>query len=394
MRLFENEGVADDVFAIIFTLGLVCLVPDSPCRGAAERGEVATTTRGDGSFRFDEAAVRQARGDSNGVILSAGSAAAGRVRVKVNPTVGGDLGDLPLWAPNVRARTDGLATTVKVDAPPGADGRTQVHLAFLGPRDQAMLRATLTGSEVVGTVDRRAYEDGPGTIVLGAGFSRRRANQNARVDWTAPSVRVGPGAGVPLSRGKPCTIVVGRGVVPAGCPLTDGDLEKTAVEEMRTAVVDLGTAQPLGRIAVRGHAETAEISTDGQTYVPVGEVEEEFGDRAIWPGSHFDADGAVGRFVRVTASGRQAAEVSVWPREVRPAPPAAAPLPASEVAEPGAAATLPAPPQAAPLARREALGLVDKAALLLVGLVATSLLLVVTALTAVVAVRRRRTGWR
>lgn len=107
VRLDENRGIASDIFgavALVFTLGLSCVGGADPCRSS---GGVAGTSQTDGTFRFDATTVERARGRSNGVILSAGSEAAGGLRVKLNPTAGGDLGDLSLWAPRLQARIDG-----------------------------------------------------------------------------------------------------------------------------------------------------------------------------------------------------------------------------------------------------------------------------------------------
>ena len=246
VRLDENRGIASDIFgafAAAFTLGLSCAAGADPCRSS---GEAATSSGADGTFRFDGAAVEEARGGSNGVVLSAGSEAAGGIRVALNPVAGGDLGDLALWSPAVRARTDGFDVTFKGVAPPGADRRTLVHAAVLDAQRRPVSQQAKNGPEVTFMVDRRAYEDGPGIVVLTAGFSRPRANQSPRIDWTSAPVRIGAGAGAPLSRGRPCPIeVIGGGRAPGGCPLTDGDLV-TGTLDLRSAVIDLGAPRKVG----------------------------------------------------------------------------------------------------------------------------------------------------
>lgn len=387
VRLDENRSVANDVLGGVFfllTAGLSCIAGADPCRPS---GGASATTGADGEFRFDVEAVERARGGSNGVILSAGAAPTGGLRAKFDPAVGGDLGELALWSPNLRAGTDGFHVRFKATAPPGADGRTEVDARVLDGQGRAVVDDTETGTDVTFAVDRRAYEDGPGTVVLASGFSRPRAAQNPRIDWTSPPARVGSGAGAPLSRGRPCTMDVGGRVPPAGCPLTDGDLVTESVPGLRSVVVDLGASRPVGLIAVRRLAETVEISDDGQAYVPVARTSGQGG----WPATRHDAGGRPGRFVRVVVAPPEtreptgAAEVSVWAADAKPATsepePAGAPATAGTIPDGGPA------PMAPPLD-------VDgerSSAVTLAGTIAAGLLLSVAFAAGITLYRRRRT---
>ncbi len=400
VRLDENRGIASDVFgtiALLFTLGLSCLGGADPCRPS---GGAATTSGADGTFRFDTTAVQQARARSNGVILSAGSESAGGLRVKLNPTAGGDLGDLSLWAPRVQARVDGGDVRFTAVAPPGADRRTEVTARILDAKQRLVGQTARTGPEVAYQVDRRAYEDGPGTVVVTAGFSRPRAGQNPRIDWTSPPVGVGPGAGAPVSRGRPCTLDRGGAPAPAGCPLTDGDLVTDAAPGLRSAVVDLGAPRPIGLVAVRPSAGEVEVSTDGQVYEPVGRSTAR---PDAWPAALFDAGSRPARFVRVATtapsatpattapassgrapSGPGIVEVSVWPSDARlPSQPATAPRPSADPSAPPGTTIPLAAPLVGPDDDRTSGGF------LLPALVALVLLLVVVAATGVLAGRRR-----
>jgi len=275
-----------------------------------------------------------------------------------------------------------------------------VTASILDSQQRLVGQTTKTGSEVAYVVDRRVYEDGPGTVVVTAGFSRSLAGQEPRIDWTSAPVGVGPGVGPPLSRGRPCSLDRAGAPSPAGCPLTDGH-PAGAAPGVRSAVVDLGALRVLGLVAVRPSAGAVEVSTDGQAYEPVARST---APPDAWRATLFDAGGRSARFVRVVttappstpattapastsnraaSSGPGIVEVSVWPSDTRlPSPPPAGPRPSADPsATPGA--TIPqAAPLPSPVDRRT--GRFPAAAL--VGLV---LLLVVVAAGGLLVGRRR-----
>ena len=392
VRLDENRGLANDLFGgvfVLFTAGLSCFAGADPCRPS---GGAGATTGPDGAFRFDTAAVERARGRSNGVILSAGATLTGGVRAKVDPTLGGDLGDLALWAPKVRAGTDGFDVRFDAKAPPGADSRTEVDARLLDAQGRSVVDDTETGADVTFVVDRRAYEDGPGTVVLASGFSRPRAGQNPRIDWTSAPVRVGTGAGAPLSRGRPCAVDLSGRVPPAGCPLTDGDLVTDSVSGLRSAVIDLGSARPLGLIAVRSVAESVEISADGQAYAPLARASS---PAAAWSAALYDSGGRHARFVRITvipgtgSEPQGVAEVSVWAADARAPAEPARPTPGSSVVPLGAGGIMGDPP--APMAQPlDGDGAADRSPVVVPGVIAAGLLLTIAAFAAGTAIGRRR----
>ncbi|HET7652798.1 MAG TPA: hypothetical protein VFK42_07160 [Acidimicrobiales bacterium] len=359
VTLRENRGVANDVlgfFAAVFSLGASCAAGADPCRAS---GGAATTTDAAGHFGFDAATVTAARGRSRGVVLQFGDAATdGAVAVQLNPTRGGDLGELRLWNPELVARqANATGTTLAWRAPPLADTRTVLRGAITdGPPTGAtrtLAQFAPHGPSAAVTIDRRALEDRAAVVVLTVGFSRDRAGQRPRIDWTAP-LRSVTGAGAPLSRGAPCTA---DGTVLAGCPATDGDLTTPMRPEPAgygTVTVDLRRAVVAGTIAVRtgtGAGAAVDVSTDGRTWTPADTGRPD----AIWPAALFTAGGRAVRYVRVrpaTGNGNgtgggtvDPSEISVWPATAAPAPAPAAPaagippVPGADGGRPRAATT-------------------------------------------------------
>ena len=387
--LSENRGIANDIFgsfAAVFSLGLSCVAGADPCRSS---GSSRVDTDGAGHFTFDVAQVTQAMGHSQGVVLAAGDPTAeGSVTVRLNPSIGGDLGDVPLWDPHLVVGASGGALGLRWSAPPTSNGSTVLAGSVVdgvpSPANRSpRIYDTFRQNGVRGAVDLdpRGWEDRPAAISLTVGFHRARAGQNPRIDWLARPVPV-RGAGAPPSRGAPCRFT-GLPAIQT-CPLTDGDLftvfspttgpcpappsTTTAAPTATgvacgapTAIVDLGRAVQAGAVVVRPAAvATVSVSTDGATW------------RALTPASPsgllaaslFDARGASWRYVRVV--GGSPAEVSVWPPG--PATSATFPSPPGVTAPGGVAAPSPRP------ARHGASGFWLGVALLLLGVVIGALL--------------------
>ena len=325
----ENRGIASAIVggvAAVFSLGLACAAHVDPCRSS---GSAATQTGADGRFSFTAAQVASARKTSRGVIVIAGDAATtGSAAVKVNPTVGGDLGDVALWDPAAAVSSTAGGWRVRWAAPPGANSQTELHGVVLREGERA---GVLAGLEQKGTrgdevVDPRALEDAAGSLWLSAGFSRTRANQNARVDWLAPPVKI-QGAGVPLSRGAPC-VVASVPLTASPCQLTDGDLSTVAISAATTVTVDLRQPTKVGLVAARPNAQSASVSTDGTRWVPLAPRPA----IASWPATLWDVEGTW-RYVRVDVGAQsgsaQLSEISVWPPGKSVTPPAAVSTPNS-----------------------------------------------------------------
>lgn len=337
VTLRENRGIASDVFglfAAVATLGVSCLAGADPCRAS---GATATTTGADGRFTFAADAVAKARGESDGVILQFGDPVHdGSATVQVHST-GGDLGTIDLWNPDVTATPDGAAEVLRWTGPPDSNGRTVLAFDIIDgvpTRDTpsaVLLRASDEGATGEVAIDRRALEDRPATVVFGAGFSRPRAGQKPRIDWTSAPVRLPGGAGAPFSRGAGC-VIDGLGAATAGCPLTDGDLITPVLPTqgrepptIKAATVDLGRPRKVGLIAVRDEqAVTVEVSVDGQQFRPAASGR----TAGRWEATVVSAGPAEIRFIRVTPGPvgyLDPIEVSAWPPEDPPQVPTAAP---------------------------------------------------------------------
>ena len=357
--LTENRGLTNDIvgsFAAVFSLGLSCIAGADPCRSS---GSAHADTDATGAFTFSTAAVQHALGHSQGLVLSAGDAASGGVTIRLNPSLGGDLGDINLWEPHVTVNVDGPAVTVGWTSPPSSDGNTEV-LGSAGVPVVDQFRTKGAGGQVA--LDRRGWEDRPAPVRLGAGFHRPRANQNPRIDWlTAPYPL--PGAGVPISRGAPCSFT-GRAALQS-CPLTDGELFAappvppcvggTTVPCPLEAVIDLGRAVQADSVVIRPAGAVPSVSSDGSTWralipaTPAGQL----------PGALFDGRGSTFRYLKV--AGAMPAEVSVWPGT------AFASTPPSSVSTPTAGAPAQAAgPRSSP---RHVSGWVTALALILLGVV-------------------------
>ena len=322
--LNENRGVADFIFGLVFvglTGGIGCLLGVDPCRLS---GSAETVTDASGSFRFTPEQVSHALGRSQGVILTGGDRRTGTVSVKLNPVTGGGLGDLALWDPKPTVVTRSGVLDLRWEAPPGANSRTVVQGyvrdgAVATARGVDLAAFADQGARASEGIDSRALEDHEGVLVLTAGFSRPRAGQDARVDWTAPVMTLS-GAGAPPSRGAACAIDGRSG---GTCMLTDGDLSTPAGGERCTdvrppagcstsAAIDLGRDTSGAVVAVRPVGSyRVEASTDGASYVGLEAAKAP----GAWSASLYALPGTA-RWIRVASADGgplAAAEVSVWP---------------------------------------------------------------------------------
>jgi hypothetical protein len=335
VALNENRGLANDIvggIGALFSLGLSCLAGADPCRPS---GSVPGTTDPAGRFSFGTDQVIKARARSNGVILTAGDDRRGTVTVRLNPGLGGALGDLALWDPHTGIGRERSMVAVRWQAPAGADRHTVLGGAVNDGSAPAAVLASFSAQGTSGSalVDPRSMEDHAGLLLLSAGFHRPRAAQNPRVDWTGPVQRL-TGAGAPLSRHAPCHLE-GR-ADPEACPLTDGDLvapisspncaAATPPSCVTSAVVDLGQSVQDVIVAVRpAGTSTVEGSADGVAYGPLAAQT----TAGKWNASLTSPRDPV-RYLRVrpASSGPlAAAEVSVWPIAIKV--PAASPVPST-----------------------------------------------------------------
>jgi hypothetical protein len=356
--------------------------------------EITQTVAGaDGRYssRLPGAYVAGSETDADWIVSATKPAAAGQTagptssfEFEVNTAVQ-EAPDLPLWESTPRVSVDGYRADIAVppDLPSGP-----APFVYLG--DRWAKGASASFDLRVLELAAGAKPDAP-TMVRGVAYADVTvAHRDGRTIYhqviTSPAVAA-PALPplVPPSRGSPCTVTFadGRTTDAQPCPATDGDLSAsvspsqprtmsadgrttTTLAGVRSVTVNLTAPVDVESVFVRNCSEcTVEVSADGSTWARPRKVDTIFQPRIdfIAVARFTRVPGA--RFVRVgqpeTAS---FTEVSVWP-----ARPPGSPSPADEVAAP-----VPATARSTGVA-----------------LVAAVLLGVVTAGTAVVARRARRT---
>jgi hypothetical protein len=176
-------------------------------------------------------------------------------------------------------------------------------------------------------VDGRVLEDADGAVSVVATADTQVTRTADRLAFRTARRHVRSGAGVPTSRGKPCSIAVAGAAASTAspCGLTDGDFDRFALanalgpklvgpESAQTpasATVDLGEALPPSLIVVRGcpDACAVEASSDGTAFAPVGTTATQ-PDALLTPPTP-----APVRYVRVSGRAPDLAaltELSVW----------------------------------------------------------------------------------
>jgi hypothetical protein len=214
---------------------------------------------------------------------------------------------LPVWDVAPKVTPEGQLLSVTLARPSAISGAFSTSVQLLTEGNQVLWQ--MQGQ----TLDPRVLEDLPVRAVGVGSADVRVSHVDGRTIYhqrlaSAAVAYQGPGA--PPSRGSACTL---KQAAALGCTLTDGDLSTAqAFTRGRVATVDLGRAEPVGLVVVRGQASpetmTVEVSADGASW-------HTFRDGALGGARGVVATGdSTARYVRLTAADRGAvSEVSVWP---------------------------------------------------------------------------------
>lgn len=340
-----KEATAGDVFFGIVSIGLTCLEQ----RFSACSAQRVTTTSTDGTFSFSLNGSETQDNFGNASVLDlatamprtgdelAGPAVNTRLQVQAEHVTE----PLTVWEPKITAATSGGAVHVRWTEPsanvfpPEADLGTMHHsVVFQGPDADDVW--TADGHAGGADFDARLLEDSTGGVVVFSSIASIKLPpaRGTDVEVQARSARYGyaSSAGVPTSRGKPCSVPGpdGKAVLQSPCALTDGRFGSTfayhacsgqqSCTEPKTVSLDLGRTVPVSLVVVRGCGAicTAEASTDNKTWRAIGTSTSREGtarDIAM------PVQNAAARFVRVTSRNglNEMREVSIWNHEKIPA---------------------------------------------------------------------------
>jgi hypothetical protein len=340
-----KEASAGDVFFGVVSIGLSCLEQQfSACKSRS-----VTTASTDGTFAFSLKGSDTQDSFGDAAVLDL---------VTALPRTGDELAGpglntrfqvqavhvtepLNMWEPNVSVAASGgqvLARWTEPPAslfPPEADlGTMQRSVVFQGADAEDVW--TAHGHAGGAELDARLLEDSTGGVVVFSSVANIKLPpaRGTDVEVQARSARYAYAsrAGVPASRGKPCSVPGpdGKAVLQSPCTLTDGRFGPTfayracsgqqSCAEPKTVTFDLGRTIPVTLIVVRGCGTTctAEASTDNTTWRSVGTStssgQEPSRDVAM------PVAGAAARFVRITSDGglSEMREVSIWDHEKAP----------------------------------------------------------------------------
>ena len=341
-----KEATAGDVFFGIVSIGLTCLEQQF----TACSSQRVTATSSDGAFSFslkgsdtqdtfgdasvmDLATVMPRRGDE-----LAGPGVNTRFQVQAEHVTE----PMSVWEPNVTVSTSGGPVHVRWTEPGArvfpseADlGTMRRSVVFQGADAEDVW--TVDGHAGGADLDGRLLEDSAGGVVVFSSIANIKLPpaRGTDVEVQARSARLGYAsrAGVPTSRGKPCSVrgPDGKAVVQSPCTLTDGRFgpmfayhacsgEKSC-REPTTVSFDLERTIPVTLVVVRGCGTvcTAEASTDNRTWHAIGT------STAPTEGPTRDVampiQNAAARFVRITSGNglNEMREVSIWDHEKVPA---------------------------------------------------------------------------
>jgi hypothetical protein len=199
-----------------------------------------------------------------------------------------DAGIWPVWEPAPHSRwTDGNLIVEWAD-PAALVASPVLQLRLPGGGDSLTTgQEPVRGSSI--EIDGRHIEDFAATAdleLVATGLVDTPAGSELRL--VPDSIEIAPGEQLSVARGAPCRVDRGDGLeLIDPCPLTDGDPtcggdRLDCLHDLRWFEVDLGAARELRYLSVRGEPNDIglvtlrdlelEISSDGETYSPLGSV--------------------------------------------------------------------------------------------------------------------------
>lgn len=285
--LMKQADLGEVVFGTILavgTLSAICFAPDPPAICDKAR---TTTTDAEGRYHF-EVKGSDTQGSlgtesTMNVVFSDRSAGA-------STTISFAAEDEAVTVPDARLwdlRADATRRAGRIDVSwrplPRAAGEKASYSAQLYDARTGAALWTEPVDDGRADLDPRLLEDRKGTVAVAAGaeLSGGEGAGGARASYSSARLPIGPSAGAPPSRGRPCAPVTGTapevGRFRAPCPATDGELDApsklTAKGEapVTGVVVDLGRPRPIDLVVARGFSGQflVETSTDGRSYLTV-----------------------------------------------------------------------------------------------------------------------------
>ncbi len=374
--LSENE-LEGRLQSALSSVQLACVVDRAP--GACRRAHYSHTAETGDDGRYDVELKGQDTQTTLGLQASPLQVAVSGPR---GPYVAGPASSLATYVqvkrlslPPLRLWTS--APTVAATSGGGRVGWSPLPLALAGsPAYRVLVDDGAAGlvwdsgplaGKTAYDLDARLLEDIDGALSVVATSNTRTTGSGVDLAFRSPRVHVKGVAGVPLSRGRPCTVGSGfeTTLSASPCPFTDGDFDKAGRQtQLREALaarcptpedtvacgaarawlqVDLEATISPTLVVLRGCPASClvETSPDGGTWAVLGTASGP--DATLQPR-------VPARWVRVTADGNQLAqitELSVWP--ARPGQRLAAPGTGLSVS-PGLPADRSAPDRTVPLA--------------------------------------------
>ena len=281
-----------DLLAFAFTLGLAgidCLSKNPTLTICRDEKSVSVRVASNGRW---SAPLPVGAAEYDLVVTSLRGRTAGYPLMRLRftaPETGVSLPTLRLWNARPTVRVDGRNVVVAWRALPAS---YTINDATYGTAMRPTRKGGPTGNMrragTVATVDARMLEDAAGTVVITAKGDVGRPHKYG-VTWSVPPVAYPAPAGKPLSRGHYCRVTVGRttqsarpcwitdgnavegypGRLPQSCRTVDGQRQCTR-SPLAAIVIDLGRAQRLGEVIVRGCSRACVIdaSRDGKVWGP------------------------------------------------------------------------------------------------------------------------------
>lgn len=328
---FEQIG---NVLAVAFTGGLACLDrhPGAPCAGPNAR---TASTGADGAYRLALGGTPAGGHSTDNYLLSTALPAAGTrtsgatLSAEFRLTLPNHVVPaLTMWEPATAVAFDGpsAVSSFTLLPPDGLDQTTSYTLSYVDAQGGEVwaVPAVQSGQRL----DARVLEDTAGQAIVTVKAHRTVDTVGYRLVYDAPGAPFRSPAGAPSSRGLPCALVRADGsaaATAAPCWLTDGDRNPPNLSQplcpttttptsavcapaTTSAAIDLGAAQPIALVVVRGCGGCAvAVSSDGQAWSPYGDVAAENAALAATRDTK-------ARFIQLSAPGGvdAARELSVW----------------------------------------------------------------------------------